>query len=465
MADRPNILWFQFDEIRADAFSCYDDNPWLRPRTPNVQRVADEGVVFEQAFCPSPVCMPSRGSELTSQYATTLGVYHNVTKRLQGRARFDTSWLSWPKVLRQAGYRAVNVGKLHIVDYDVWDESVGRPQYPPPKELLARREELGLSVLPGIELCVGGRYPLESGDYESFGARRLTRLGLARLDELQRSGRPWLLRMSYVAPHTPVLAPPPYDRMYDPDACAFDPETDRPHEGMSGYERWVANVQQSARMSPEEVARARATYFGLVSALDAEIGLMLDAAGDDVIVLITGDHGAMLGEMGLWQKQVFHRNVHRVPFILRAPGLPPGRRSDLIDLLDTGPTLLALCGLPIPETFMGRNVFQSPLPAKDHFSAFGYGDKESYLYEALFRGAGCPRRICIRSGPYRLDLSIRREGRILEGEEQDVFYCCAAQDPLERVNAAGDASAAGIMDQLRNRLLEWHEHTRVEATG
>ena len=120
----PNILWIQCDEIRADALSCYGGNPWIRPQTPNVQRLADEGVVFDSMFCPSPVCMPSRGCEYTSQHATTLGVYHNVTRRLRGRTRFDTSWPTWPAALRQAGYRAVNVGKLHVVDYDIWDESV-----------------------------------------------------------------------------------------------------------------------------------------------------------------------------------------------------------------------------------------------------------------------------------------------------------------------------------------------------
>ena len=87
MPERPNILWIQCDEIRVDALSCYPGNPWLKPETPNVQRLAEESVVFENMFCPSPVCMPRRGCEVTSQHATTLGVYHNTTQRHRGSVR------------------------------------------------------------------------------------------------------------------------------------------------------------------------------------------------------------------------------------------------------------------------------------------------------------------------------------------------------------------------------------------
>ena len=458
--DRPNILWLQCDEIRADSLSCYDDNPWIRPDTPNVQRVADEGVVFTNAFCPSPVCTPSRGSELTSQHATTLGVYHNVTKRLRGRLDVDTSWLSWPRVLRDAGYRAVNVGKSHIVKYDVWDENVGCPQFPRPSDLIEhRREELDLAIVPGIDLIVGGAYPLDGGDYKSFMTRHLTHMALGKLDELESRGRPWLLRVSYIFPHTPVLAPPPYDGMHAESNFAFDPERDRPHDGMSAYERSVSEVQQGHAMSPREVARARATYYGLVSAVDRELALLFDRISEPTIVLITGDHGAMQGEMGLWQKQIFNRKVHQVPFVLKAPGLPPGRRTENVDLLDVGPTLLGLCGVPIPGTFAGRDLLAAECVEKDVFGVFGFGDPGAFMYEALSRGPGCPRRICIRSGRYRLDLSVMRDGRLLEGDEQDVFFCDTQADPAERNNAVEDPAYPSVVAELRDRLLDWYQRT------
>lgn len=463
MPDSPDILWIQCDEVRADAFSCYRDNPWVQPTTPNVQRIADQGVVFENAFCPSPVCMPSRGSEFTSQHPTTLGVYHNVTPRLRDTLEVDTSWLTWTQVLREAGYRAVNVGKSHTVQYDIWDESAGCRQYPNPAELIEdRRDELDLAVVPGINLIVGGTYPLDDGDYESFGPRQLTRMALDKLRELQGAAGPWLLRVSYVAPHTPVLAPPPFDTMYPESTFAFDSERDRPHEGMSRHERSVTEIQQSQAMSRHEIARARATYYGLQSAIDREIGLLmdgLDASDRPVIVLITGDHAAMQGEMGLWQKQVFNRKVHQIPFVIRAPGLRPGPRADNADLLDTGPTLLSMCGLPVPDTFVGRNLFADRLPSKDIFAAFGFGDPGAYMYEALRLGPGCPQRICIRSGPYRLDLSIRHNGQRLDGDAQDVFLCDTARDPEERHNAAHEPRYASIVSQLRTRLLTWYERS------
>ncbi|MBN2449959.1 MAG: sulfatase-like hydrolase/transferase [Lentisphaeria bacterium] len=461
-----NILWIQCDEIRADSLSCYEGNPWVRPQTPNVQRLADSGVVFDNAFCPSPVCMPSRGCECTSQYATSLGVFHNVTRRHRETYRFDTHWTTWPRLLRDAGYLAVNVGKLHIVGYDVWDEHTDCPQFP-------RMDGAGRTVppecrevrVPGIpRLIVGGTYPRDGQGSGGFGAGRLTGIALRRLAALQASDRPWLLRVSYVAPHTPVLAPRPFDALYPEEPFTAAPEANRPHEGMSAYERAVARLQAGAGLDPSALARARSTYYGLVAAIDREIGRLLDAVPEDTAILLTGDHGAMLGEMGLWQKQVFHHAVHRVPYVFRAPGLGRGRRTELVDLLDTGPTLLGLCGLPVPAEFQGRDLFSPALQDKDLYSAFGYGDPGAYLYEALEAGPDWPRRVCLRSGPYRLDLSIRRQGRRLEGEEQDAFFCDTREDPREWTNAASDPRYADVAPALRERLLHWHDTTVREAS-
>ncbi|MCD6552920.1 MAG: sulfatase-like hydrolase/transferase [Anaerolineae bacterium] len=459
--DFPNILWIQCDELRADALSCYPENPWITPQTPNIQRIAESGVVFEQAFCPSPVCMPSRGSEMTSQYVPTLGVYHNVTSRNRGQYHFDTSWRTWTRVLRDAGYRAVNVGKLHIIDYDAWDESLSPPQFPNPRALIATQaEELGLVVLPGIQLIVGGTYPLTDGAWESFGPHRVTTLALEKLTELQRRAQPWLLRVSFVAPHTPVLAPPPFDQLYDPGAFLDTGDGERV-AGLPAYERHVAELQESHVLTPAQVARARATYYGLMSAVDREIGRLLDRVPEDTIVLFTADHGTMLGELGRWQKQIFHYYVHRVPFILRAPGLASGRRQAPMDLLDTGPTLLARCGVPIPDGFRGQDVLADGFEGKDIFGAFGFGTRGAYLYEALERGPDCPRRICIRSGSYRLDLNIRVGGRRTDPEAWDAFFCDRQVDPDERRNAWGDTETTETTAALVARLLAWYDAMAV----
>ena len=462
MSGHPNILWIQCDEIRVDALSCYPGNPWVQPRTPCIQRLADEGVVFGDMFCPSPVCMPSRGCEMTSQYATTLGVYHNVTQRHRDSYHFDVSWPTWPEALREGGYHAVNVGKVHTVPYDVWDENLGCRQFPAQRNLVqAEPPGAGLVVLPGIQLAVGGTYPLPGDDYEAFGARRLTRLALRKLGELASGHDPWLLRVSYIAPHTPVVAPPPFDTLHDRERCGFDPRRDRAHAGMSAYERAISAVQGSAQLSPAEVGRARATHYGLVSAIDAEVGLLLADLPDDTIVLFTGDHGTMLGEGGLWQKQAFNRRVHQVPYVVRAPGLAPGRREDSADLLDSGPTLLGLCGVHVPECFQGRDLFADDTAPKDIFAAFGFGDQGAFLYEALQKGPDCPRRICIRSGPERLDLSVMRGGERLGEDGEDLFFCDSREDPEERVNAAGAPRFGGRVRELRRRLLDWYEGTAV----
>ena len=111
----------------------------------------------------------------------------------------------------------------------------------------------GLVVVPGIRLIVGGTYPLAGGDYESFGARQVTRKALGKMDDLDASGGPWLMRVSYIAPHTPVLAPPPFDEVYDEGLFAPDRGRDVPHYGMSEYELSVVEAQQSRGLSAHDV--------------------------------------------------------------------------------------------------------------------------------------------------------------------------------------------------------------------
>ena len=132
-----------------------------------------------------------------------------------------------------------------------------------------------------------------------------------------------------------------------------------------------------------------------------------------------------------------------------------------MDLLDTGPTLLARCGVPIPDGFRGQDVLADGFEGKDIFGAFGFGTRGAYLYEALERGPDCPRRICVRSGPYRLDLDIMRRGHRTAPGARDLFFCDRRVVPGEDRNMRDEPAFAATAAALMERLLVWYDATAV----
>lgn len=458
---RPNVLWIFFDELRTDALQCYP-NPRIAIDTPAVAGLAERGVVFEECYANSPVCVPSRTAMLTGLHPERTGVYHNEAY-VPGYPLHERP-ITVPEVLAGAGYRTAAFGKEHVPQV-IQPWQVHNPQGAGMRAPLQgfSEDELGLLRTAGQGMPVGGTYP----QGRRYPATQVTENAISWLES---APEPFLLFASYLQPHTPVVAPYGYSTRYAPSA--FGAPRNRP-QGLSAFERRFAELGGGLQMPVEDVDRANACYYGLVNWLDTQVAELLAALRrlrleDRTVVVLASDHGAYAGEEGAFAKHTFAPQVQRVPLIVSDPGRGTSeRRSDLAQLIDLPRTLCGLVDVEPVETFEGRDLFAEPEPAMV-FSTIGYGAARSRAFPnrgsgTYWNGRGWPRRSCVRTKRHRLDLTVRIDGRPPVGaDEEDVFLCDREADPAEIENRAGDPALAGVLSDLRGRL-DTHLEGAVET--
>jgi choline-sulfatase len=343
-----NFLIVVVDQLSPRALAAYGNRV---TRTPHIDQLAQSGVVFEHAYCSSPLCAPSRASFMTGRLPSRTGVYDNG-------AELPASIPTIAHHLRARGYRTCLAGKMHFIGPDQlhgFEERLTPDIYP-----------AGMHWIPDWEAPLSQTLPwyhdmssvFEAGvteaslqmDYDEEVAFRSIRA----VYDLARTGddRPFLLVTSFSQPHDPWEVPAEYwdrykDATIDPPAVAFmsderlDPHSRRLREmcGALGVE-----------VSDEVLLNARRAHYAAISYLDDKVGQLvkaLDAVGlsDDTVVIFMADHGEMLGERGLWYKMSFFEPSAGVPLIVTAPStFRPGRVTSSVSLLDLVPTLMDLSG-------------------------------------------------------------------------------------------------------------------------
>jgi choline-sulfatase len=449
---KPNIIWIYCDELRTDALSCYG-NRYAEIHTPHIDEIARQGVRFENCFCNSPVCVASRTSVLTGLAPEVTGVYHN--EAVWPNYRFEALPDTLPALLARHGYTTANFGKVHVpkaLNHWMVNDTAGSGMLDFYADV--DRETLELIRPPGIPTVIGGVYP----DDRPYPADRLMDNALAWLDG---DPAPFFMRLSFLQPHTPVLPPRNLADLY---ADAPFPDAVSAPGTLSRFERRFGEVVGSAEMSPREIRLARVHYYALVAWLDAQVGRLLDYLRannllDETIIVFESDHGASLGEGGRYQKQTFAPESQRVPRLIAWPGRLAGNqvRSDLCQSLDLTHTLCALVGVDAPEQFGGRDLFGSEVAPEAIFSTIGYGFASSRAFPNLGEGSyldgrGWPRRTCIRSGRYRLDMNVRIDGAPPRPGEEDIFLADVQADPGEELNLASNANYVPIVRDLVGRV-------------
>jgi choline-sulfatase len=333
---------------------------WLPPASaPALDRLASSGVVFDGAYCPSPLCAPSRSSLLTGRLPSETGVYDNAAELRSSEPTFVHS-------LRAAGYDTCLSGKMHFVGPDQlhgFEQRLTTDVYPAdldwtPDWRLPLSQRLPWYHTTESILTPGECAASIQMDYDDEVAHRAVR----KLRDLARwRERPFFLCVSFTNPHDPWEIRPEYWERYDPDSVELpavgvvpraeaDPHSLRLRD-MSGLD--------DVSLAPEQVSRARHGYFAAISYVDDLIGRVLSelsstGLSDDTIVIFTADHGEMLGERGLWYKMAFFEPAARVPLLVSAPGrVRPRRVPGPVSLLDLAPTLRELCGI---EPAGGRSL-------------------------------------------------------------------------------------------------------------
>jgi choline-sulfatase len=384
-AGRPkNVLLLMSDQHRPHALGV-DRNPVAR--TPNLDALARSAARFDSAYCSNPVCVPSRASLLTGLYTHNHGALNNT--------------IPWPfekktiaHHLGRAGYMTALIGKMHFVDaqthgFDYHLDFNDWYQYLGPKTKLyadeLSRANSG-SGMPEIDdlwrdfgdpwkgartpddrqgfVAVGGASKIPEQDhFESFVARESV-----RFLKTHSRRQPFFLISSFLKPHDPFMPAARFAAMYRAEDMQL-PDTWGKVD-LSTVPREIANSIRHNGPSPElhheEQAKRRiALYYGNLAQMDDCLGKVLAALREldlekDTIVLYTADHGEMLGEHGLWQKFVFYEPSVGVPLIVRAPGITASdtRSNTPVSLVQVLPTLLDLCGVPIPAGLDGESFVQ-----------------------------------------------------------------------------------------------------------
>ena len=339
---RPNILFFQVDQLSATALTAYGNSFC---RTPNLDSLAERGVVFETAYCNSPLCAPSRASMAAGQLCSTIGTYDNA-------AEFPASIPTYAHYLRALGYQAVLSGKTHFIGPDQYHGFE--------KRLTADIYPTDFSWVPNWS---------NEGERDTNDARSVTISGVCErsvqidfdedvtnqavqfLYDVARSSdeRPFFLQVSYTHPHEPYLCRREFWNLYQ------DEEISRPVVSALAPDRHDAHSLRLLKdfgmlenaYDEVDLHRARRAYFGSVSYVDSLIGRVLGtlhATGMDgsTVVVFTSDHGDLLGERGMWFKKHFFEPSIKVPLIVTAPWIRPQSVAEFASLVDFLPTFVGL---------------------------------------------------------------------------------------------------------------------------
>jgi N-acetylglucosamine-6-sulfatase len=330
---RPNIIFILTDDHRWDMLGAMG-HPWLE--TPNLDRLANEGALFENAFVTTPLCSPSRASFLTGQYASVHGVRNNFTPWDQRR---NTTFLAH---LKNAGYDTAFIGKWHM-------PGEGLPKLPGVDFFVSFTAKDGQGEYFNCPLFVNGK---PAPNRASYITEELTDYALDFVREDRQN--PFCLYLSHKAVHHDWRPPPHLKGKYeDADLSFLAPESDKYNtwSGLNWLEGTMTDMHATYRRYAECLVSVDEQLGRLMAAL-VERGIL-----DDTVIVYCGDNGYLWGEHRLYAKHYPYEESIRIPYIVRAPGLirEPGRRIGQTVLnIDLAPSLMDAAGVSIPAEIQGR---------------------------------------------------------------------------------------------------------------
>lgn len=479
---RPNIIFIMSDDHAQTAISAYGTEIGRLAPTPNIDRIARNGALFENSYVTNSLCGPARATMLTGQFSHLHGFTRNGQK-------FDNSSWNWVRELGASGYKTALFGKWHL-NYSPEGAGIGE---------WAVLDDQGKYYNPAI-IREDGREVVEG-----YASDIVTDLSLEWLDENAALNEPFAILIHHKAPHrnfmpairhvqkylsTQFPVPTNYFDHYDgrPAAAAqemniyqhmyeghdlkmttkvgsrelrFNPWTDdfnrmtkEQREAYFGALQPGNDAMNAADMSEREMAiwkyqRYMSEYLGTVAAVDDSVGRVLDwleASGqaENTIVIYTSDQGFYLGEHGWFDKRFMYEESLRTPFVMQYPGhIAPGTRiSAPIQNVDWAPTFLDYAGLPMRETIQGRSLREvvDGDPPADWRDDIYYHYYEYPGFHAVRAHYG------VKSGRYKL---MRFYGDINQWEFYDL-----ETDPTEMHNRIDDPTAQGVIAQLKTKLKQ-----------
>ena len=452
----PNILLLMTDQQRWDAMGCSGDGV----QTPNLDRIAGEGVLFTNCVTTSPVCIPTRLSLATGLYPHNTGVWNNMNHTMPAETP------TWMQAVREAGYRTSLFGKTHLHPHngDLREREGLMNAYglDDVNEIGGPRASANVLSHMTAEWEAKGLWDGYRADYrERFSTKpylvRPSTLGLENYADvyvgqqakqyLQNYDRqePWCCWVSFGGPHEPWDTPEPYASMYDPEtmppAVPRPPVGERPRGHLDRLMQWM-----NPKFESGEIGRLRANYAGNVTLIDDQIGEILDAIEargelDNTIIVHTSDHGEMNGDYGLIYKGNFLNGAVRIPLLVRTPDSTNAGSicESPVEWIDIGPTLVESAGGELVHRQFGKSL--CPVLTNPEVTHRDFAISE-------IQG-----EIMLLNQEWKAALNVNGEVYLLFDVEND---------PNETENLAGRPEVADVETALRLQILERLMQTQLE---
>ena len=438
-----NIV-FLFSDEHAGGVMGNSGHPVVQ--TPHLDRLAEQSYTFDNAYCNSPICTPSRLSLLTGRYPHQIGAWDLG-------AIADRQYETWGDCLGAAGYETVLCGRTHfngddrllgfsdrlLDDLSRWRKPTGRPPRRTPDERRGSNSH--------VSECGPGDH--EHTQYDSSVANLA--VDFLRKKVESADDKPFLLYCGFMHPHFPLIAPPEFYALYDPDALELPATWNESLEfqhPIIQHHRWA---WRNDIPPPEATVRcALAAYYALVSALDAQIGRILEVIdtsplSENTVVIYTSDHGEMAGHHGIWQKQCFYEPAVKVPLMLRMPRGETGRVAQNVSLVDVLPTLLEIAGTEIPADLPGESLLGM---ARQQANETRRAVFSEYHHSGMLNAG-----FMLKRGDYKLCHYV--------GSEPQLFNVAA--DPLENDDLASKPAYATRRNELETALRAILDPEREDA--
>jgi len=438
MKKQPNILFIMADQLSALALGAYG-NPITK--TPHIQSLADNGVVFQNTYCNSPLCAPSRASMLTGQLPSQINAYDNA-------ADFLSSTPTFIHYLRNMGYRTCLSGKMHFTGPDQlhgFEERLTTDIYPadfgwtcdwerPVEDRFSWYHNMQSVTEAGV--CVRSNQL----DFDETVSHQATRWLYDRARDVDP--RPFCLTVSFTHPHDPYNIIEKYWDLYDPKDIDSLYEDPIPFENLDAHSQRIARIcgLDKTAMTRSQVLNARRAYYGAVSYIDDKVGKLLRTLSeiglaDDTVIVFTSDHGDMLGDRGLWYKMTFFEWSARVPLIISAPGRFPDRIVDQnVSLLNLFPTLMDIGSNKTPPAYGEGISSYSLMPFLEDGKE---PEATPVVAEYLAEGALAP---CF--------MILKDRSKYIFSDLDPPLLFDLEKDPGERLNLAGNPEYQAVENEL-----------------
>lgn len=478
----PNIIVIQADQMAAQALGAYGDAAAL---TPNMDALAADGAVFDRAYCNTPLCSPSRASMMTGRMPSDIDVLDNGDD-------FAASVPTFAHRLRKLGYHTALIGRMHFIGPDQhhgFEERLTTDVYPADLDMVPdwkRPLEQKLQWYHEADpvFTAGAATANVQQDFDDEVIFKTLRHlnDRKRANQAAGSDQPFLMVTSFIHPHDPYEPPKAnWDRFAEvaiPDPAhpevpdpAVDPHSHRLRT-MCGFDEREPGI--------EDVRRARRAYYAAVNYIDDHVGAIrrkleeLDLA-DNTVIIVTSDHGDMLGEKGLWFKMSPYEQSSRVPLIINGPAevVAPGRYANPVSLVDLAPTLVEIAQGPKPEDAKSKLAKLLPVRRADSepVSEIEVGLVGTSLLETARREnageLGSENRDVVieyfAEGTYKPQVTlVRGDLKLTLCPGDPVLLFDLANDPDELTNRAEDPTFARRLEKMREQLESRYDLEHLE---